>query len=581
MAYSSMVSSSEAAKMIYSGESDPVEWFKIFEVQAACNDWEDDEKLKFIMAFLDSKAKRLIEAAQSGDIDTYEKIKAMVIKGCAKSTDSLTTSFLNEKRRATEPLSKYARRLQEMLLKALPTLGPAERTTLLRNQLCSAVPDNLKALIQFSSSFGDNNWDKILDMLDRSNPTATATSSFNLIKNTDSLDINNTYLSNNNGNRGQRNGPRPPQNYGSGSVVCYTCNAAGHKSMHCPRRYSNQNNNYRSNASHSNNAGNFRPPQNFHSGQQRPQHQQFGFMQHNQSRMPNRINVHANSSNEYQNEFQTDMYSNATGLADLSFPFYGNYSNLVENNNINNNTAVDGADNKNMYSHVIDMEVSVLKVNASCENQNLLKVKVLLNLFGLKTEIVAKALVDGGSSHSFISPDILSYAHKKILMDPNSLWVRKSMHRINGVVAGTDSMCSMVTGDISLHSASGETLTFEQEFVISSAVRNYDMIIGRSFLKPNNVSVSHGSDSIIFPNENEEVNSIDAQINSISFKKVDENSSGSDLSDKHLETDAKEKVINLEKQILDLQVLLSKTNVSEQQSSLIQLDVLRNEKASL
>ena len=55
-----MGSSEDVSKYIYTGDADPVEWFKLFEVRCAFAEWNDNKMLNILPSFLDSKAKRLL-----------------------------------------------------------------------------------------------------------------------------------------------------------------------------------------------------------------------------------------------------------------------------------------------------------------------------------------------------------------------------------------------------------------------------------------------------------------------------------------------------------------------------------------
>jgi hypothetical protein len=176
-------SNAEVMKLIYTGDTDPVEWFKVFEVRSKFAEWDDAKMLEAVPCFLDSKAKRLLEAAQNNDKDSYVKVKKIIIDGCKKSCDSVLYQFYSAKRATNENISRYARRLQELLVKAMPQMSNNDRTALLRAQLCNEVPENLRALIQFSASFGEGNWDKILDMLDKTLPSIESNiNKFDIIK---------------------------------------------------------------------------------------------------------------------------------------------------------------------------------------------------------------------------------------------------------------------------------------------------------------------------------------------------------------------------------------------------------------
>jgi len=592
MAYS--VSNEAAEKMLYSGDGEPREWFKIFEVRCAINEWEDDQKFRNIRIFLDAKAKRLVDAAEAIDttsVDSYEKIKQIIINGCQKTADLYLSNYLAAKRNSNEPMSKYARRLQELLIKAMPSLGVNERTQLLRAQLCNEVPSNLKALIQFSTSFGDGNWDKILDMLDKTVPSTSLTS-VDIIKkgpsSNEEFEVNNANM-----NRGQRyygnNNNNNSRNFNQDSLLtCYTCGEPGHKSMNCPKRRNNYTNNnfggYRN--SYNNQPNNRNLNNNYNSGSRpqlnRVQQRGGGFGYQNQSQQhSNNGNYNNLAQNKNVNSVTSEqfgssgpdmqsVYSNSTSL-DMNFPFYTQMNQHFNNENNQQNSSATST----LYGNVLEMEVSVLKMNPASINV-LLKINVSVSLFGVKQEISAVALLDGGSSHSFLSPDVITHAHRRILNDPGSLWIRRQMHRINGVVSGTDSMCCLVTADLGIETTN-EARVLEQELVISGSVRGHDMILGRDFLKTHDITIRHGSDIIEFNNSNDIIrlhNAIKPNLKKVLISKP----GGSDLNFSSLETDAEGRKFELKNEIKVLEEQLANLKVIAQPDGnsnklLIDLDV--------
>ena len=47
-----MGSSEDVSKYIYTGDADPVEWFKLFEVRCAFAEWNDNKMLNILPSFL-------------------------------------------------------------------------------------------------------------------------------------------------------------------------------------------------------------------------------------------------------------------------------------------------------------------------------------------------------------------------------------------------------------------------------------------------------------------------------------------------------------------------------------------------
>ena len=122
------------------------------------------------------------------------------------------------------------------------------------------------------------------------------------------------------------------------------------------------------------------------------------------------------------------------------------------------------------------------------ESVSLLRVKVKLSLFN-EPPLTVTALLDNGSTHSFISPRVLSVSQLNIIKDPK-LCSREN-YIINGATGSTQVSCSVSHAKIQLGPWSGT-----QRFIITGAVHKDDMILGLDFLKSNSAKIDHGSDSI-------------------------------------------------------------------------------------
>jgi hypothetical protein len=121
----------------------------------------------------------------------------------------------------------------------------------------------------------------------------------------------------------------------------------------------------------------------------------------------------------------------------------------------------------------------------------LLKQRVQLILFNQDPQVVL-ALIDGGSSHSFISPTVLTDTQLKIAGSSNSALFRRENFQIYGATGTSHSSCCLTTAKIDLGTWSGA-----HEFVISGSVTRHEMIIGRDFFKAHNVVVDHANDSMV------------------------------------------------------------------------------------
>jgi len=123
----------------------------------------------------------------------------------------------------------------------------------------------------------------------------------------------------------------------------------------------------------------------------------------------------------------------------------------------------------------------------------LLTAQVRFKLFGETLELTA--LVDGGSSHCFCSPKVLSVAQSKELMNPFRSTAVK--FNIKSATEVKTSSCAEVVAELNLGG-----WFINQNFIISSDVIAYDMVLGRNFLVSNGFIISHEDDSIFSPRNN-------------------------------------------------------------------------------
>jgi len=116
----------------------------------------------------------------------------------------------------------------------------------------------------------------------------------------------------------------------------------------------------------------------------------------------------------------------------------------------------------------------------------LLKCSAQLSIFKCSPCHV-KVQLDSGSSHSFISP--------KVLSDEQAAIATKSCRRQNSNIQGATGSakcgCCITKAHLKLGSWAGY-----HEYVIANPVNKHDVILGRDFLKANDALIDHGNDSI-------------------------------------------------------------------------------------
>ena len=121
---------------------------------------------------------------------------------------------------------------------------------------------------------------------------------------------------------------------------------------------------------------------------------------------------------------------------------------------------------------------------------DLMMISVSVILFGDNSQVFS-ALVDSGSTHSFISPNILSNKQITIAADLNDKRCVRRNFVINGSTGTAKSSCCITRAEIEIGPWNGT-----HDFVISGSVTKYDMVLGKDFLNKYKVDVHHGDDKI-------------------------------------------------------------------------------------
>ena len=105
---------------------------------------------------------------------------------------------------------------------------------------------------------------------------------------------------------------------------------------------------------------------------------------------------------------------------------------------------------------------------------------------------MVSGLLDGGSSHSFISPLILNKLQLKIAADIKNPISERYNFVITSATGIIKSACSITNASCEIGSWKGN-----HSFIISGAVTKHEMIIGRDFFLKNRVIINHAEDSLI------------------------------------------------------------------------------------
>ena len=155
----------------YDGLSDPKGFKKSFTLNALMLNWDDGRKISILPHLLIGRAERVYNEMADEDKTDVAKIFEALEKNCVQSTEVLLHAFNTRKPGLNETLSSYARDLQELLEKAVPSLGLREKNIFLRNKLAESLPEHMRALIKFNS---DKSWDDLLKCLDEALPHVKA-----------------------------------------------------------------------------------------------------------------------------------------------------------------------------------------------------------------------------------------------------------------------------------------------------------------------------------------------------------------------------------------------------------------------
>ena len=106
--------------------------------------WDAAKQGSVIPYYLKGKAE-IINNALPANKDKIEEIAKAIINGCTQSQEVLLYAFYSRKPKEGEILSQFALSLQDLLTKAVPTMGATEKAIFLRQQLNAHLPMHLRA----------------------------------------------------------------------------------------------------------------------------------------------------------------------------------------------------------------------------------------------------------------------------------------------------------------------------------------------------------------------------------------------------------------------------------------------------
>ena len=430
--------------VVYDGSTNPTEFIRQFKIQALYYEWDEAKQLANIELFLKGKAERVFTA-----LNPKTAIKHVfdgLTLACSQSQELLLYQFYERKRGENESVSKYALALQDLLHLAVPNMDALVQNTFLRAQLCLSVPEHMKALIQFNATLS---WDDLLSALDKSMPHVVAhankstysrwdsqqPSALSLIK---SEPVEANWSESNTSKRGSFNSQASRFN-----GTCNFCKAFGHKAMDCRKQQREQQNGTSNGSGRSNYAAsNGGRPNYSHDYGSRPSYSsntpsRSNFASSDSMRRPannyspkgNFSRADANQSECYEDPYerydrsengfqQVEQFDQGQMIrphpphASTQNDFTGGSQKHVSfNSNANSISATYGSnsvEDSEFPFFTANTNSSELFLATSPDASNILmKAQVELILFGHPPQVL-KALIDGGSSHSFISSNVLS-----------------------------------------------------------------------------------------------------------------------------------------------------------------------------
>ena len=137
-------------------------WFKRYEVCVAANGWNDQKKFSRLPTLLKGRAWAVYDSLHDeGDTDTYEHLKAAILKRLCPDTEEdriVAREKLSRRRlREGESVDEIAREVEKLLDQASPGLPEELRESELRFYLINALPDkvSLQLKLQPKCSYAD------------------------------------------------------------------------------------------------------------------------------------------------------------------------------------------------------------------------------------------------------------------------------------------------------------------------------------------------------------------------------------------------------------------------------------------
>ena len=425
----------------YDGESDPKDFFKSFHLQAAMFNWDATKQAAVLPFYLKGKAEQVYEGLDSTKKASIKDIEVALIASCKQSTPVLLDAFHSRRKRADETYSKYGRALQDLLTRAMPNLGEAEKVSLLRSQLVKFLPAQLRLMVHFNV---DKKWDELLLALDQASSCVVSDvcgydpvsgEGTNVLR-SDSAELNMV-------------SSKRSSKYFDGD--CHYCKKRGHKIADCFKRARvNQRQKYQSPHARSPNYGKF-----------------------------SRSSENTSSGNNYNRRNDRQRSTNANTVS------VNAYDSEVESNSV---------ETKVVHLNSVSNSVHLLRRS----------VRVSLSSDNCKSVFKLQAIFDCGATDSFIRLSSLpvEVAERIVACKNNNDDVslnrfRKQTFSITSATGSVTECCVVVEFKLTFGSWSGS-----HEFIVTDNLHGKDMLIGRDFMKLYNVLIDNGRDVITLDKPN-------------------------------------------------------------------------------
>ena len=415
---------------IYDGHGSIENFIQLFQLNAAISKWKLEEQLTTFPLFLKGKAKQVWSSANEPTLQTtLADVFATMRKGCGKSENIVLMEFAARKIKPNETLSKYAAELKQMLVDGAPSMNANGQQALIKSQVCGAVPESMRGVFKMSLAIKDMDFNALLSSMEPDSTiseTPAVASGFSFSDRSAAIKdepVESNYLNSSNFNNNNSFNQARSQHFNNGN-----------------QRNDNNQRNFQQNST--NTQSNFQTtrPQ-FQRGNQRQFDGDCDYCKvygHKMAYCEKRKTDRYNKQQQYSNNNSTNR-----GVSS----FNRNNRSTTAQSSVNNTMVAATPDSDSFpysWGPLIENNVITVVTMNITQPSNLIKMDVVLSLFG-QPRVTLKALLDGGSTHSFIAPNKLSAIQASMC---RSLSKSSNQVRINSATQQLDSACVIADGTI-------------------------------------------------------------------------------------------------------------------------------------